>query len=104
MAVARILMCTAMYCPVPLQVGEMMDGRYEVFASNGKGVFSVVVRARDMARKDEGGAHPEVAIKLIRANETMAKAAQVRACLVGCGLGWCLRCGWLFWGWVGFGL
>lgn len=43
-----------------------MDGRYEVFASNGKGVFSVVVRARDMARVDEHGVHPEVAIKLIR--------------------------------------
>ena len=54
-----------------------MDGRYEVFASNGKGVFSTVVRARDTARaKDEHGRQPEVAIKLIRSNETMFKAAQ----------------------------
>ncbi len=42
------------------QVGEMMDARYEVFASNGKGVFSTVVRARDTARRDETGKHPEV--------------------------------------------
>ena len=51
----------------------MMDARYEVFASNGKGVFSTVVRARDTARRDEHGKHPEVAIKLIRSNETMFK-------------------------------
>eukprot|EP00955_Chlamydomonas_euryale_P072375 361381-Chlamydomonas_euryale.AAC.1 len=57
-------------------VGEVMDGRYEVFAHNGKGVFSSVVRARDTARRDEAGKHPEVAIKLIRSNETMYKAAQ----------------------------
>ena len=37
-----------------------MDGRYEVFASNGKGVFSSVVRARDLHRRDEAGQHPEV--------------------------------------------
>jgi hypothetical protein len=48
------------------QIGELLDARYEVFASNGKGVFSVVVRARDLARKDDAGQHPEVAIKLIR--------------------------------------
>ncbi len=44
-----------------------MDKRYEVVAFNGKGVFSVVVRARDLGRpKDAAGQHPEVAIKLIR--------------------------------------
>lgn len=59
------------------QVGEMMDGRYEVFASNGKGVFSTVLRARDVTSRDEAGRHPEVAIKLIRSNETMFKAAQI---------------------------
>ena len=53
-----------------------MDSRYEVFASNGKGVFSTVVRARDTARRDIEGRYPEVAIKLIRSNETMFKAAQ----------------------------
>ena len=49
-----------------------MDGRYEVFATHGKGVFSTVLRARD--QKTGNGA--EVAIKMIRANETMYKAAQ----------------------------
>lgn len=56
-----------------LQVGEVMDGRYEVFATHGKGVFSTVLRARDL--NTEGGVG-EVAIKIIRANETMYKAAQ----------------------------
>ena len=46
-----------------------MDKRYEVFACHGKGVFSIVVRARDVSKRDELGQHPEVAIKLIRANE-----------------------------------
>ncbi len=44
-----------------LQVGEVMDARYEVFASQGKGVFSSVVRARDLnAARDERLQQPEV--------------------------------------------
>lgn len=50
-----------------------MDGRYEVFATHGKGVFSTVLRARD---QQCGSGPSEVAIKIIRANETMSKAAQ----------------------------
>ena len=65
-----------------------MDGRYEVFATHGKGVFSTVLRARDL--KTENGT-AEVAIKIIRANETMYKAAQTEkvphflspACCIG---------------------
>eukprot|EP00882_Tetradesmus_deserticola_P010991 GHRQ01011625.1.p1 GENE.GHRQ01011625.1~~GHRQ01011625.1.p1 ORF type:complete len:460 (+),score=260.92 GHRQ01011625.1:181-1380(+) len=74
------------------QVGELLDARYEVFACKGKGVFSTVLRARDLARQVSsttgqllpgvgpgplaaGAEHPEVAIKVIRANETMSKAA-----------------------------
>lgn len=53
----------------------MDGGRYEAISEGGRGVFSVVVRARDRHRTDEVGNHPEVAIKLIRANETMNKAA-----------------------------
>lgn len=59
------------------QVNEVMDNRYELFDHKGKGVFSTVVRARDLLRQEEDGRHPEVAIKLIRANETMYKAAQM---------------------------
>lgn len=55
------------------RVGEVLDGRYEVTDTQGKGVFSSVVRARDRrAAADEPG---EVAIKIIRNNETMHKAA-----------------------------
>lgn len=43
-----------------VQVGEMMDGRYEVFATHGKGVFSTVLRARDKGQQDALGRHPEV--------------------------------------------
>lgn len=46
-------------CPLA-QVGEMMDGRYEVFATHGKGVFSTVLRARDKGQQDALGRHPEV--------------------------------------------
>ncbi|XP_074571552.1 uncharacterized protein LOC141828081 isoform X2 [Curcuma longa] len=53
--------------------GELLDGRYEVVAAHGKGVFSTVVRVKDLkARKSD----PEVAIKIIRNNETMYKAGQ----------------------------
>ena len=55
-------------------MGEQLDGgRYEVFATHGRGVFSSVLRTRDLASDPPGA---EVAIKVIRANETMYKAAQ----------------------------
>ena len=62
-----------------------MNDRYEVFATHGKGVFSTVLRARDTKPTDEQGRPlklapgtpvPEVAIKVIRANDVMAKAGQ----------------------------
>ncbi len=66
-----------------------MDKRYEVFACHGKGVFSIVVRARDISKKDEAGQHPEVAIKLIRANEVRAHVcARVRVCKGMCARGY----------------
>jgi len=49
--------------------GELLDGRYEITAAHGKGVFSTVVRAKDLkAGKDDPA---EVAIKIIRNNDTM---------------------------------
>lgn len=56
------------------RIGEVLDGRYEVIASHGKGVFSSVVRAKDL--KAGKGELEEVAIKIIRNNETMYKAGQ----------------------------
>nr|DAD31755.1 TPA_asm: hypothetical protein HUJ06_010606 [Nelumbo nucifera] len=52
--------------------GEILDGRYEITAAHGKGVFSTVVRAKDL--KAGRGDPEEVAIKIIRNNETMYKA------------------------------
>ena len=66
-----------------LQVGEVMDGRYEVFATHGKGVFSTVLRARDRGAPSDPaappGAVPEVAVKVIRSNDTMFKARVSRS-------------------------
>jgi serine/threonine-protein kinase PRP4 len=72
-------MCTCLF--PSFQVGEVLDARYEVFACKGKGVFSTVLRARDLARQVSsttgqllpgvgpgplapGAEHPEVAIKV----------------------------------------
>uniref|UniRef100_A0A803KV34 Serine/threonine-protein kinase PRP4 homolog n=1 Tax=Chenopodium quinoa TaxID=63459 RepID=A0A803KV34_CHEQI len=52
--------------------GEVLDSRYEITAAHGKGVFSTVVRAKDL--KAGSGDPEEVAIKIIRNNETMLKA------------------------------
>ncbi|XP_044537249.1 serine/threonine-protein kinase PRP4 homolog [Gracilinanus agilis] len=53
------------YC---VNIGEVLDKRYNVYGYTGQGVFSNVVRARDMAR-----ANQEVAVKIIRNNEFMQK-------------------------------
>lgn len=49
-----------------VNIGEMLDKRYSVYGYTGQGVFSNVIRARDMAR-----ANQEVAVKIIRNNELM---------------------------------
>ncbi|KAL2324073.1 hypothetical protein Fmac_023131 [Flemingia macrophylla] len=54
------------------RIGEILDGRYEVTAAHGRGVFSTVVRAKNL--KMGNGEPEEVAIKIIRNNDTMYKA------------------------------
>lgn len=49
-----------------VNIGEILDKRYEVYGYTGQGVFSNVVRARDTARAGQ-----EVAVKIIRNNELM---------------------------------
>ena len=70
------------------QVGEIMGGRYQVFATHGKGVFSTVLRARDTRAGASGAgggpggaaaAPAEVAIKVIRANDLMTRAGHLEA-------------------------
>ncbi|XP_069469599.1 serine/threonine-protein kinase PRP4 homolog isoform X2 [Ambystoma mexicanum] len=51
-----------------VNIGEVLDKRYNVYGYTGQGVFSNVVRARDVAR-----ANQEVAVKIIRNNELMQK-------------------------------
>jgi hypothetical protein len=64
-----ILIFILLFWYVGHRFGEVLDGRYEIVAAHGKGVFSTVVRARDLnAGIDEP---EEVAIKIIRNNETM---------------------------------
>ena len=50
-------------------IGELLDNRYHVQMNLGKGMFSAVVRATDQASNNV------VAIKIIRSNDTMRKAA-----------------------------
>ena len=71
-------------------IGEYIGplGQYRVLGNIGKGVFSTVVKCIDVSVEDEANhrnlhseqeqeqQHKVVAIKLIRSNETMAKAAQ----------------------------
>ncbi|KAI8063563.1 kinase-like domain-containing protein [Gongronella butleri] len=60
-----------------VRIGELLDnGRYQTTAHLGKGVFSSVVRATDVQSGEQ------VAIKLIRSNETMYKAGQKELALL----------------------
>lgn len=46
-------------------IGEAGGPQYEVYATHGKGVFSSVLRARDLSRRDhDTGTYHEVAIKV----------------------------------------
>merc|ERR1719506_2486397 len=55
------------------KIGEVMDGRYLVVEDKcGQGVFSNVVKAKDQVDKSVG----TVAIKVMRANDMMKKAAE----------------------------
>jgi serine/threonine-protein kinase PRP4 len=57
-------------------LGEQLDGgRYQVFSSIGKGMFANVVRAR-VLQNETGEVGKEVAIKIIRSQESMYKAGQ----------------------------
>ncbi|KAI7867711.1 kinase-like domain-containing protein [Spinellus fusiger] len=51
-----------------IRIGERLDQRYQTLSNLGKGVFSSVVKAKDMETNEE------VAIKMIRNNETMYKS------------------------------
>ena len=52
-------------------LGEQLDGgRYQVFSSLGKGMFANVVRAR-VLQGEPNEAGREVAIKIVRSQETM---------------------------------
>ncbi|XP_004297124.1 PREDICTED: serine/threonine-protein kinase prpf4B [Fragaria vesca subsp. vesca] len=60
--------------------GELLDGRYEITAAHGKGVFSTVVRAKNL--KADNGEPEEVAIKIIRSNDTMYKAGMTELAIL----------------------
>ncbi|XXQ33111.1 non-specific serine/threonine protein kinase [Plasmodiophora brassicae] len=50
---------------------RLQDGRYEVFANQGRGVFSTVLRVRDRLAGNR-----ELVVKVIRLNDVMFKAGQ----------------------------
>ena len=53
-------------CCIGVCIGEEMDGRYHIYGYTGQGVFSNVVRGRDLERMSQ-----EVAVKIIRSNDMM---------------------------------
>ncbi|EFX00404.1 serine/threonine-protein kinase [Grosmannia clavigera kw1407] len=53
-----------------IRPGEVLDGRYQVLTALGKGMFSGVGRARDIASAD---GKREVAIKIMRNNDALRK-------------------------------
>ncbi|KAJ3986840.1 kinase-like domain-containing protein [Lentinula detonsa] len=56
-------------------LGEQLDGgRYQVFSSLGKGMFANVVRARVLIPEGNEPSGREVAIKIVRCQESMYKA------------------------------
>ena len=58
-------------------LGEQLDGgRYQVFSSIGKGMFANVVKARVLQPEPGEPANKEVAIKIVRAQESMYRAGQ----------------------------
>ncbi|KAA1077320.1 U4/U6 small nuclear ribonucleoprotein prp4 [Puccinia graminis f. sp. tritici] len=63
-------------------LGELLDnGRYHVHANLGKGMFASVVRAKDMSSAKDGiqGSGSDVAIKVVRSQESMFKSSQKEA-------------------------
>jgi len=59
------------------KVGEVLEDRYSIYETlAGRGVFSNVVKAKDKKERNEDGHHPNVAIKIIRSNDMMKKAAE----------------------------
>ena len=54
------------------RLGDLLDGRYEVYAMQGKGVFSSVLRVRD--KKQTTTADANLVVKVIRKNDIMYKA------------------------------
>jgi len=66
-------------------LGELLDnGRYHVHANLGKGMFASVVRAKDMHATKDGmkGAGSDVAIKVVRSQESMFKSSQKEASIL----------------------
>jgi serine/threonine-protein kinase PRP4 len=51
------------------RLGDTLASKFEVFANQGRGVFSTVLRVRDLTKNNQ-----EFVIKIIRNNETMRQA------------------------------
>jgi serine/threonine-protein kinase PRP4 len=58
-------------------VAEIIDQRYKVLSAHGRGVFSTVLRARELQHSTRNRVDLEVAVKVIRANETMKFASHL---------------------------
>jgi serine/threonine-protein kinase PRP4 len=57
--------------------GEILDSQYEIIAAYGYGVFSTVLRVRDLQQSLWVKTSVELAVKIIRTNEAVSKTAQL---------------------------
>lgn len=64
-------------------IGELLLGRYQVQGVLGKGVFSTVLKCLDASVPEDAAQQRTVAVKLIRNNETMRKAAEKEKRILG---------------------
>ncbi len=85
-----LLGVAVLHSRVQANIGEVLEGRYKVRGTSGRGVFSTVLICDDLVEE------MSVAIKIIRGNDTMRRSGEKELELLvvrrGCLLRWGVSC------------